>query len=47
VQQIKKAIVKLKDDISQLNLEVALLVNAYDQDTVRQTLGVADQANNW
>jgi len=46
VQQIKKAIVKLKDDISQLNLEVALLVHAYDQDTVRQTLGVADQANN-
>ncbi|XP_034471867.1 intraflagellar transport protein 57 homolog [Drosophila innubila] len=46
VQQIKKAIVKLKDDISQLNLEVALLVHAYDQDTVRQTLGVADQTNN-
>ncbi|XP_060665327.1 intraflagellar transport protein 57 homolog [Drosophila nasuta] len=46
VQQIKKAIVKLKDDISQLNLEVALLVHAYDQDTVRQTLGVLDQPNN-
>ncbi|KAH8271966.1 hypothetical protein KR044_012410, partial [Drosophila immigrans] len=43
VQQIKKAIVKLKDDIAQLNLEVALLVHAYDQDTVRQTLGVLDQ----
>ncbi|XP_062133234.1 intraflagellar transport protein 57 homolog [Drosophila sulfurigaster albostrigata] len=46
VQQIKKAIVKLKDDIAQLNLEVALLVHAYDQDTVRQTLGVLDQPNN-
>ncbi|EDW64692.1 intraflagellar transport protein 57 homolog [Drosophila virilis] len=46
VQQIKKAIVKLKDDIAQLNLEVALLVHAHDQDTVRQTLGAADQANN-
>ncbi|KAH8411941.1 hypothetical protein KR222_002910, partial [Zaprionus bogoriensis] len=46
VQQIKKAIVKLKEDISQLNLEVALLVHAYDQDTVRQTLATADQANN-
>lgn len=46
VQQIKKAIVKLKEDISQLNLEVALLVHAYDQDTVRQTLGTTDQANS-
>lgn len=46
VQQIKKAIVKLKEDISQLNLEVALLVHAYDQDIVRQTLGTADQANS-
>ncbi|TDG43833.1 hypothetical protein AWZ03_009744 [Drosophila navojoa] len=46
VQQIKKAIAKLKDDIAQLNLEVALLVHAYDQETVRQTLDPADQANN-
>ncbi|XP_017851969.1 intraflagellar transport protein 57 homolog [Drosophila busckii] len=45
VQQIKKAIAKLKEDISQLNLEVALLVHAYDQDTVRQTLG-SEQTNN-
>ncbi|XP_017856812.1 PREDICTED: intraflagellar transport protein 57 homolog [Drosophila arizonae] len=46
VQQIKKAIVKLKDDIAQLNLEVALLVHAYDQETVRQALDPTDQANN-
>ncbi|EDV99148.1 intraflagellar transport protein 57 homolog [Drosophila grimshawi] len=46
VQQIKKSIVKLKDDIAQLNLEVALLVHAHDQDIVRQTLGAAEQLNN-
>ncbi|XP_023174834.2 intraflagellar transport protein 57 homolog [Drosophila hydei] len=46
VQQIKKSIAKLKDDIAQLNLEVALLVHAYDQETVRQALDPADQANN-
>lgn len=46
MQQIKKSIAKLKDDIAQLNLEVALLVHAYDQETVRQALDPADQANN-
>ncbi|XP_017151141.1 intraflagellar transport protein 57 homolog isoform X3 [Drosophila miranda] len=48
VQQIKKSIVKLKEDIAQLNLEVALLVHAHDQETVvRQTQSQAgDQANN-
>ncbi|XP_068150934.1 intraflagellar transport protein 57 homolog [Drosophila tropicalis] len=44
VQQIKKSIVKLKEDIAHLNLEVALLVHAHDQDIVRQThSGILDR----
>ncbi|XP_017038379.1 intraflagellar transport protein 57 homolog [Drosophila kikkawai] len=50
VQQIKKSIAKLKEDIAQLNLEVALLVHAHDQDiVVRQLLSdqqTTDLANN-
>ncbi|XP_030383865.1 intraflagellar transport protein 57 homolog [Scaptodrosophila lebanonensis] len=45
VQQIKKAIAKLKDDIAQLNLEVALLVHAYDQDVLRQTQSAESVSN--
>ncbi|KAI8042282.1 intraflagellar transport protein 57 homolog [Drosophila gunungcola] len=47
VQQIRKSIVKLKEDINQLNLEVALLVHAHDQDiVVRQLQQTTDLANN-
>ncbi|XP_017097706.2 intraflagellar transport protein 57 homolog [Drosophila bipectinata] len=49
VQQIKKSIAKLKEDIAQLNLEVALLVHAHDQDIVVRQLSrdqTTDLANN-
>ncbi|XP_033151360.1 intraflagellar transport protein 57 homolog [Drosophila mauritiana] len=49
VQQIRKAIAKLKEDTAQLNLEVALLVHAHDQDIVVRQLQqnqTTDLANN-
>jgi len=49
VQQIRKSIAKLKEDIAQLNLEVALLVHAHDQDIVVRQLNenqTTDLANN-
>ncbi|XP_055917076.1 intraflagellar transport protein 57 homolog [Eupeodes corollae] len=37
VVHIKKAIQKLKEDISHLNLEIGLLLHAYDHDIIRQS----------
>lgn len=36
VINIKKAIAKLKEDITQMNLEIGLLTHIIDQDTLRQ-----------